>query len=502
MQRLNLRSGTFPVLFFTLIGFFVMGYHPGAEDDGIYLAAVKAAAHPGLFPHDSQFFQLQMRTSIFDTWMAHFVHFTGISVGWAELAGQFLSILLMLWACWTILSQLFEERAARWGGLALFSAMLTIPVSGTALYIADQYLHPRNPATALILFAVSRILVGRRWQALPLLIGAFMLHPLMGSFGFSFCFILTLTFSAPVRQQIRSWRARLIPETADAPVPLAAAFPFVWLFDKPSDSYLNALHSRHCFFLYDWTWYEWLGAIAPLAIFWFVARFARKQGQLTLARFASAILIYGVIQQALAMVLLGPKALISFVTLEPMRFLQLIYVFLTLLGGAYIGKYFLRGKALRWAVFLAVANGGMFIAQRALFAATPHIELPDQESGNPWLQTFDWIRKNTPEDAYFALDPRYMSLDGEDNHGFRALAERSVLVDSVKDPAVITKAPILGPEWEREAQAQLGWEHFQLADFQRLNREFGVGWVVVAFPAPASLDCRWHNNRLSVCRIP
>ena len=44
---------------FTALGFCVMGYHPGAEDDGIYLAAVKADLHPALFPHNADFFRLQ-----------------------------------------------------------------------------------------------------------------------------------------------------------------------------------------------------------------------------------------------------------------------------------------------------------------------------------------------------------------------------------------------------------------------------------------------------------
>lgn len=498
-----MRAGILPVLFFTLTGFLVMGYHPGAEDDGVYLAAVKAAVHPGLFPHDAPFFQMQMRTSVFDTWMAYFVHATGIPVAWAELGGQLFSILLMIWACWLVLGQFFEERTARWGGIALLSAMLTIPVSGTALYIADQYLHPRNPATALILFAIARIMAGRRLHAIPLLLLAFVLHPLMGAFGVSFCFVLTLTLSEPVRQQIRSWRARLIPEPADATAaPLAALIPFGWLFDPPSQSYLNAIRSRHCFFLYEWTWYEWLGAIAPLAIFWFVARVARKQGQFALSRFATAVLIYGVFQQIVAMIILGPKTLIALSTLEPMRYLQLIYIFLMMLGGAYIGKYLLRSRPLNWAVFLLLTNGGMFFVQRELFASTPHIELPGAATANPWLQAFEWVRQNTPENAYFALDPRYMSAQGEDNHGFRAIAERSVLVDTVKDPAVITKEPLLGPEWEREAHAQMDWDHFQVTDFQRLKRDFGVDWVIVTSPQTEGLSCLWHNDQLFVCRIP
>ncbi len=38
------------------------------------------------------------------------------------------------------------------------------------------------------------------------------------------------------------------------------------------------------------------------------------------------------------MALLGPKQLIAFSTLEPMRYLQLVYVFLMLIFGAYIAS--------------------------------------------------------------------------------------------------------------------------------------------------------------------
>jgi hypothetical protein len=502
LRRYLAQSTIFPVLFFSVLGFLIMGYHPGAEDDAVYLPAVKAALNPRLYPHDAAFFQLQMRTSIFDDWMAHFVRVTGIPVATAEFAWQFISIFLMMWAAWTILGRLFEKRTAQWGGLAMLSAMLTLPVAGTALFIADQYLHPRNLATALILFGVTRILAGRKWQAFPLLLVAIVLHPLMGGLGFSFCVMLTLTLSAPVRAHVMSWRARFVPQSAEAATPVAAFFPFAWLLDKPTPEYVDAITSRHWFNVYRWTWYEWLGAIAPLAIFWLVARVARKQGHDKLSRFAMAVLVYGAFQQAVAMILLGPTALIAFSALEPMRYLQLIYVFMTLILGAYLGQYLLRGSAWRWAAFLLLANGGMCYAQRQLFPATEHLELPGTAPANEWVQAFQWIRDNTPVDAYFAVDPRYMSAPGEDFHSFRALAERSVLADAVKDTSIITKVPQLGTEWEEQTKATAGWAHFQLADYERLKAKFGVDWALVSNSSAAGLDCRWHNDALAVCRIP
>jgi hypothetical protein len=144
----------------------------------------------------------------------------------------------------------------------------------------------------------------------------------------------------------------------------------------------------------------------------------------------------------------------------------------------------------------------MFLAQRELFASTEHIELPGAGCSNAWLQAFAWIRNNTPQDAYFALDPNYMAAPGEDYHSFRAVAERSVLADAIKDTSVISKVPELGTVWQRQVQARTGWNRFELADFERLKLEFGVNWVIVSYSQPTGLSCPWHNDQLAVCRVP
>jgi hypothetical protein len=82
------------------------------------------------------------------------------------------------------------------------------------------------------------------------------------------------------------------------------------------------------------------------------------------------------------------------------------------------------------------------------------------------------------------------------------LAERSQLADAVKDAAVVTQVPELGTVWERQVTAEEGWCNFKLADFERLEAMFGVDWVLVSYPQPAGLVCRWHNARLAVCQIP
>jgi hypothetical protein len=473
-----------------------MGYHPGTEDDGIYLSAVKSNLNPVLYPKDANFFRLQTQGTLFDECVAVFVRLTHIPLDVTSVLWQLVSIGLILFACWSIARLLFRERTAQWAGVAMVAAMLTLPVSGTAIYLLDQHLHPRNVATALILLAVWRVMCGKRWQALILMLAALLMHPIMGAAGVSFCFFLALALSDTVHARVQSLR-----KPREVPVKVAASLP-LWIFEKPSPLWQKALLSRTYYFLYKWTWYEWLGALAPLFLFWILWRKAREHNHTLLARFALAVFMYGVLQQAFAMVILAPSALVRLTPLQPMRYLQLVYFFMVLIGGCLLGKYLLKASVWRWGLFLLVANGSMFAAQRAEFPASPHIELPGRTPRNQWLQTFAWIRINTPADAYFALDPRYLGAPGEDYHSFRALAERSQLCDDIKDTAVVTQVPDLAERWNREVEAQRGWRDFQLADYKRLKREFGVNWALVSYPHPKGLDCQWHNDSLAVCRIP
>ena len=479
------------VLLFTLLGFLVMGYHPGLEDDGVYLTAVKARLNPALYPHDAPFFQLQMQASAFDDFMACFVRWTWIPLAWAELLWQLAALFLILWASKKILNLLFREGSARWAGVAMVAAMFTLPVAGSALYLADQHLHPRNLATAMILLAVWRILDGKRLQAVPFLLAAFFLHPLMTVFGLSFCTFLTLATLEPLPLPLRALSTTSL-----------AILPLRWVFEPAHSTWYKAAETRSYFYLSNWTWYEWLGALAPLALFALLWRFANRRGETLLARCAAAVFFYGLFQQILAMLLLSPWASARLMPLQPMRYLQIEYFLLMMLGGAMLGRFLLKKGAWSWALFLLPINALMFTWQRVELSAVPHIELPGRQPSNPWLQAFAWIRSNTPVDAYFALDPYYLEAPGEDFHSFRALAERSQLADAVKDTAVVTQVPELGPAWSSQVAAQEGWRNFKLADFERLRSTFGVDWVLVAYPQPSGLGCPWHNDQLAVCQAP
>jgi hypothetical protein len=186
-----------------------------------------------------------------------------------------------------------------------------------------------------------------------------------------------------------------------------------------------------------------------------------------------------------------------------MRSLVLIYLLMFFLGGGILTQLFRRRLALLAVLFLGLC-GGMFYTQRDEFPATPHIEWPFMKPANEWLQAFDWIRRSAPAEAYFVLDPRYVERPGEDFHGFRAFAERSVLADEIEDKVVASLSPALAEEWWAETEAQRDWSAFDSAGLRRLNARFGVDWVLLERdnpPYPAGLVCPYENARIRVCRI-
>jgi hypothetical protein len=87
-------------------------------------------------------------------------------------------------------------------------------------------------------------------------------------------------------------------------------------------------------------------------------------------------------------------------------------------------------------------------------------------------------------------------------HGFRAIAERSVLADAVKDSGAVSLFPALAERWQAQVQAARGWDRFQLSDFERVARQYAITWIVVPRPGPAGWVCPYENEAVAVCRLP
>jgi hypothetical protein len=466
----------------TLGAFLVHGYHPMAEDAGIYLPGIEKILHPELFPFNAQFFEAHAHATFFPDLVAASVRVSHSSLQTVILLLQVVSIFLLLLACWQLAARCFPDARGRWAGVLLVTSLLTLPIAGTALYIMDQYLNPRNLVAFAGVFAIVKVLDRKYLQAALFIVFAAAIHPLMAVFSLSFCILL-----AAARGVELPW--------------LAALLPFQISLSPPSSSYHPVALTHAYFYVTRWHWYEWLGVFGTMLIFLWFSRLARDRQWPTVNLLCGTLLLYAVLYLAIALVIDIPGRFEAVARLQPMRSLYLLYIVMLVLAGGVLAELVLKNHLWRWLALFVPLCAGMFVAQRLLFPASDHLELPWMHPKNPWVQAFEWARNHTPENAIFALDPDYMKLPGEDEQSFRATARRSSMADSVKDSGAVSMFPDLGDEWWRQMQAQSGWSKFQLQDFHRLQTEYGVNWVVLQQPVHIHLDCPYHNQAVEVCPL-
>jgi hypothetical protein len=480
------------LLLLTVAALLTHGYHPYAEDAEIYLPGVERTLNPTLFPVGEEFFRSHASMTLFPNLVAFSLRVTHLPFEIGLLAWHIASIFLLLLACWQLSGLLFERPRTRWGSVCLMAALLTTPVAGTALYIMDQYLNPRNLAAFASVFAVARILEKKYFRALVWIAIAACVHPLMWVFPFSFG-ALWLVIEHFERRT--GWRVEGAVALGSL---LSIGIPLV-----PSNSaaYHESARMHAYFYIQDWQWYEWVGIVAPLALLWWFARIARAREKPLLARACRVFVLYGVIYVLVALAVDLPASLESLARIQPLRSLHLQYMFLFVCVGGLLGEYVWKDRAWRWLVLFIPLGVGMFMAQRSLFSASAHIEWPGRAPKNPWAQAFVWIREKTPKDAVFAIDPDYMRLPGEDTIGFRCLAQRSRLADTVKDGGVVSMFPPLADEWWEQVRAQSPWKDLRALAFAALREKYGVTWVVVQQPGMDGLTCPYRNAAVRVCRL-
>jgi hypothetical protein len=481
------RARTLTLLFFLTCGaILVHGYHPFVEDAEIYVPGIKKALNPALYPFNDGFFASHARLTLFPNLMAWSVRITHLPLEWMLLAWHCACIFILLAGCWKLGRACFGSAQAAWGGAVLVASLLTIPVAGTALYVMDQYVNPRSFSTAAGVWIVLAVVRRKYLQAAGLIVLLATIHPLMAGFSLAYAALL---IGGRRMQQALSLQ------------PFALVLLPVALFPPVTGAYRQVLESHSYFFLLRWAWYEWLGIFGPLLILWWLGRIAHRRKLVLVERLCFTSIFFGLLFLLIGMIITIPPQFARLAELQPMRSLLLIYVLLFVISGGLLAEHVFKTKLWRWLVIVPVC-AGMFYAQRQLFPATPHLEWPGRNTGNQWVEAFLWIRGNTPVNAYFALDPEHMRLPGEDQHGFRAVAERSMLADRVKDSGAVTMFPALARTWLEQVTAEQGWKTFGVEDFGRLHQQIGVDWVVLQQPGVTGMECPYRNAALVVCRIP
>ncbi len=473
----------------TLAAVALHGYHLGVEDGEIYIPAARKLLHPALYPYATEFFTSHQRLSLFAPILAGTARLLHLSMDWTVFLWYVATIFLTLVACWMLAAVSFDSSRARWCSVLVIAAVFTMPATNTGLLLMDPYLTARSFSTPLTLFALI-LFVLRRYIAagiLTLLTAA--IHPQMAAY---------LIFLGMVL-----WMADRFPRMQRSIPVRGAALPASFALGPAQGPYREALYARDFYFLTTWTWYDWLGLLAPLA---FLAWFARGRLRGTtpeFARLSFALLPFGVVSILAGAVVASTHKLDMYARLQPLRCFHLItFVFVLFLAGV-LGEYLAEDRFWVTPTLCITLAAGMFWVDRATYPFSPHMEWPSSAtSPNAWINTLLWIRQNTPQNAIFAVDSRYFKEPEVDVHGFRAVSGRAALADYYKDGGVVAIFPRLAKEWKQMSNATYGLNHFNAQDFTRLAHEYPVTWTVIHGPAPAGMECPYQQRGYAACKIP
>lgn len=485
-----------PILLTPLV-LLISGYHPFAGDAGIYIASVLHILHPALYPLNAVFVTAFTRLSLFPWTLAALIRIAPLPLAWTLLLVHLLSIYLFLEAARQLALRLFSTESASGFAVLLAAATCGLPVAGTALVVMDPYLTPRSFSTPLTLFAIAACLDAvqnqstKAWlhTALLLLLTA-LIHPLMGAYALAFVVLLAL---------IASGRARLAITLCAAAYALAGVAFVIAHFLPASAAYEQAvsLPQRSFLFLGRWHWYEILGLILPLLLFDSAARRFTRESSVGAICFAAVLAgSTALIIAALFIPSAGPYLLVP---LQPLRIFHILYVCGIILSAGLLASLSRRSRSAAAAV-VSVLCAIMFAAQSAIWPGAVRLELPGHPSSNPYVEAFLWIRTHTPADAVFAFDPQLVYQPGEDEQGFRVIAERDQLADD-KDAGVVAVTPRLAGRWaaQRNAEAEINTMSGQQRKAALAPQ--GVTWVVLSPSAPTIHPCPWANSTVKVCKL-
>jgi hypothetical protein len=497
----------------TALTLLLNGYHPLAEDGGLYVAGIQLTLNPALFPHYTAFVSEHLHFSIFAPVLAFLVHVTHLSLAWVLLLTDLASIYLTFYAAHRLLQRITSNQLAQLAALCLLAAFWSLPIAGTSLLLMDPYVTARSLSTPLSLLAVAFALDPRPTRpilasTLCLLVAA-AFHPLMAAYAFAF--VLTLRLSR-LRQRYLVYAILTI-----AAIALAATLRT--LAPAETSAIIAAEKSRYYWFPSQWQWFELLGLLGPLAVLAALLTRYRKHptplndSAATLCRASIAI---GCIATLVALFFAHESSSTHLVArMQPLRVFLLIYAVMALLLGATLTQLALERRARMVSsttrailaaspiLILFALAATMLYVQRQTFPTSDHLEFPwrAQQSPNPWVQAFLWCRDHTPPTALFALDAKYVNEDGEDAQTFRPIALRSALPDFSKDGGEAAITPALAAQWQQGADAQINLSTETDAIRDARITPLGVTWMVLHATAQTAHACPYNNGIIKICSL-
>ncbi len=260
----------------------------GLEHDArLYAVQALERLHPGLHGDD-----LYLRYGSQDRYSAFSLLITPLVAVLGVLPAFFLLYLackvLFYWSALRLLRALVRDAEAVALG-ALLLAVVPASFGGNEIFHANEaFLTPRIASSALVLLALERLLAGQAALAFGLLVGSFLLHPIMALGGL-------MTWAIYLLSCRLSWRALagLGILAVSAGIVAVAWEPLGNRLFGPFDAEWRDIVFKTCFFIRPslWTLTDWLRIGWGVAVFIAAAvGFARPSGRLLWAVLASAVI--------------------------------------------------------------------------------------------------------------------------------------------------------------------------------------------------------------------
>lgn len=507
-RRLRGIAGNAPILLLlTAAVLGIHGFHPWAEDGGLYASGIEYKLDPHLFAKDTAFVLEPTRYSIFASLLSWICRVTTLSVLHVLLLSYVGTCALMIWSVHQLATRMLVDVAAQWTATCLLTALWTLPIAGTSLYLMDPYMTARSFAVPLVVLALGQLLeVGahspgdlKGWikVAAPLAV-ACSFHVLMGGYGAAFC---TFVWIAQRRRLTWGW----IPLTAA----LLIAAKLVQVHTRmTAPAATAAVLSRSYWFLSRWRWYELVGLAAPVLSFAMIARCRPTLYTAAGRQCCQAAVQAGCVAFVIAL-LFAREAGEHFgvARLQPLRIFVYLYIaFLPVMAATavHLARYIstqvrvsLHGLM---GLLLTTVASAMFLVQRSIYPCSPHLEVTDR-SGNGWENAFSWIHANTPQNAVVALDAFYTAKPGEDAQNFRPLAERSMLADFSKDGGEASVEWQLAGPWQRDVEATHDLDQQEDAMRTAELRRLGATWMILAASTLTAQPCPYRASDVKVCKL-
>lgn len=475
-----------------LLAILIHGFHPFADDAGIYVSGIVLALHPHRFGPSTPFIAAYTHLSIFSWLVAELVRLTRLPLSAVLLGFQFGGIWLLLYGMRQIARRCFSEEAS-WGAVALVAVCLTVPVAGTGLVMMDPYVTSRTLSTPLTLLAIGAALDRKAVKTALWLALVAAVHPLMAIYATGFVLLLAAA---------QAGRWRLLATLSVAPVVLGGALWYSQRNIVESHAYGVAVLTRGYFYLSCWQWYEIFGLVGPVLLIAAYCWWQRGDWRRPDLSLCLACLTIACSSVTVAACFAHPGSHSHLIArLQTLRPYVIVYLVLFLGLGAVIVQRVLRGRLLEWVFVCGILGAGISAAQFLAYPFAAHVELPWRQSQNGWIQAFRWVRANTPANAVFALDSNYIHAPGEDTEGFRAIAQRASIADSSKDGGAAAVFPQLAERWLMESTAARNLSG--ITDAERVQRlaPLHVSWVVLQQSAVTGFDCPYRNTVVKVCRL-